>query len=402
MKILIISKYATPTLYPRHFRLGKELVRQGFDVLLACSTSNTVGISDVPSFKGLYKKDVIDGVEVIWFKGPKVSNSGTSRILSWFVFELQCLSLIFRSIDVVYTSSLSLLSIYNGYIHKHLFKRKWILEIRDVWPTSPVIAGGFSEKNLGIRFLYFTEKLGYIHSDILTGTMPNLVHRVNNELGIKRDVLCLPQGVDVELFTTQSADIGKEFKETYLPTNRFIVGYVGTINVNNPLTELCELIESQTSELREKYWFVILGRGELKLNLMRRLAPHENVVFPEPVEKKFMASILREIDVGYDSIAPGLATYGLSRNKWIDYFFNGCPVVCVYEGYQSMINDADFGTYVGYGEIEDLEGAFEFYRNLNHQEREALQGRGREYLLQEHSFPALASKLASWISNVEV
>ena len=90
--------------------------------------------------------------------------------------------------------------------------------------------------------------------------MPNLVHRVNNELGIKRDVLCLPQGVDVELFTTQSADIGKEFKETYLPTNRFIVGYVGTINVNNPLTELRELIESQTSELREKYWFVILGR----------------------------------------------------------------------------------------------------------------------------------------------
>ena len=48
-----------------------------------------------------------------------------------------------------------------------------------------------------------------------------------------------------------------------------------------------------------------------------------------------------------------------------------------------------------------LEGAFEFYRNLNHQEREALQDGGREYLLQEH-FPALASKLASWISNVEV
>ena len=125
------------------------------------------------------------------------------------------------------------------------------------------------------------------------------------------------------------------------------------------------------------------------------------MLFFQSLSKKNLWQVSFEIDVGYDSIAPGLATYGLSRNKWIDYFFNGCPVVCVYEGYQSMINDADFGSYVGYGEIKDLEAALESYRNLNQQERETLQGRGREYLLQEHSYPVLASKMARWISNVD-
>lgn len=397
MKILIISKYATPVTYPRFFRLGRELVKKGGEVLLVCSTSNHLGTNDIPSFRGIYKKDVIDGVNVIWFKGPKTGNRGISRILSWVLFELQCLPLIFRNFDVVYTSSLSLLSVYNGYIHKYLFKRKWILEIRDVWPATPILLGGFSEKNIGIRFLSFTEKLGYKHADILTGTMPNLAYRVNEELGIDREVHCLPQGLDTELFTTNSADIGEDFKNEFLPSDRFIVGYVGTININNPLSELCELIESQTEELKQKYWFIILGRGELKADLQQRFAKYENVVFPEPVDKKYMASILQEVDVGYDSIAPGLATYGLSRNKWIDYFFNGCPVVCVYEGYKSMINTANFGKYVGYGEINDLRSAFEYFRKLSKDEREVLNKRGRDYLLQERSFPALASKLLSWI-----
>lgn len=397
MRLLILSKYATPILYPRHFRLGKELVDRGLKVQLVCSTANLVGKYDVPSFRGWYKKEVVDGVNVLWLKGPEISNKGFSRILSWLIFELQCLPLIFRRYDIVYTSSLSLLSVYNGLLHKYLFARKWILEIRDVWPSTPIIAGGFSERNFGIRFLSFTEKLGYRYSDILIGTMPNLKKRVNEELGISRKVEFLPQGVDISLFTAESEEIDEGFIRQYLPQDRFIVGYVGTLNANNPLDELCSLIERQSKITAEKYWFLILGRGELKNELQRRLKPYDNVVFPEPVEKKYIASILRYVDVGYDSIADGLANYGLSRNKWIDYFFNGCPVVCVHEGYQSMINEADFGTYVKYGDIDGLQQAFENVRILSTDQKKSLNERGKNYIMKEHCYNALADKLINWL-----
>lgn len=397
MRVLIISKYATPKLYPRHFRLGEELVKNGFEVVLVCSTSNVVGKADVPNFVGLTKKESINGVEIIWFKGPKITNRGISRILSWIIFELQCLVLIFKRFDVVYTSSLSLLSVYNGFIHKYLFNRTWILEIRDVWPITPIVAGGISKENFGIKFLFFTERLGYVHSDVLIGTMPNLSKRVKEELGIARDVFFLPQGVDIDLFTSDSLEVSSQFKDMYLPRDKFIVGYIGTMNVNNPLDELCELIETLPVDLRTKYWFIFLGSGELKEGLKKRLDSFENVVFPDPVDKKYIASILRHVDVGFDSIASGLAVYGLSRNKWIDYFFNGCPVVCVHEGHRSMINEADFGIYVNYKDIQSLQIAFEYYRVLDEEQMAELKKKSREYLLSQHSFSKLAHKLISWI-----
>lgn len=397
MRVLLINKYATPKLYPRHFRLGEELVKNGFEVVLVCSTSNVVGKADVPKFRGLIKKENINGVEVIWFKGPRITNRGLSRMLSWVIFELQCLLLIFKKFDVVYTSSLSLLSVYNGFIHKYLFNRTWILEIRDVWPITPIEAGGFSRENLGIKFLFFTEKLGYVHSDVLIGTMPNLSRRVNKELGIAREVFFLPQGVDTDLFTSDALEISPQFKDMYLPRDKFIVGYIGTMNVNNPLDELCELIETLPADLRAKYWFIFLGSGELKESLQKRLDIFENVVFPDPVDKKYVASILRHVNVGFDSISPGLAVYGLSRNKWIDYFFNGCPVICVHEGYRSMINETNFGTYVNYKDIQSLRNAFEYYRALDEEQMAELKKESYEYLLNQHSFNNLAKKIISWI-----
>ena len=392
MKVLIISKYATPKLYPRHFNLGKGLVSKGYNVTLVASTSNRVGSTDVPKFRGLYKITDYDGLRVVWFKGPSISNKGISRIVSWILFEIQCL-LLFKGYNIVYTSSLSLLSVYNGIIRKYLLKSKWILEIRDVWPKSAILLGGYSKLNLGIKFLYFTEKIGYKRCDELIGTMPNFKHRVVNELGLKRDVHFLPQGVDLNILEKERLEIDAQFKAKYLPENRFIVCYVGTMNANNPLNELLVFIENLPVNLRKRYWFMFLGRGENKTKIESRLKRFDNVVFPDPVDKRFIPSILKYCHVGYDSISVELATYGLSRNKWIDYLFCGIPIVCVYEGYKSILKEYNVGTYVEHNNFEMLLQAMEYYRCLDSSERSELSARAKSYILKHHSYEILTNKL---------
>lgn len=395
MKVLIISKYATPKLYPRHFKLGEFLINKGYDVTLVASTSNRVGKSDIPQFKGLTKTIYYNNLRVIWLKGPWISNRGLTRILSWVLFELQCL-FIFGRFDVVYTSSLSLLSVYNGLYRKFFFGSKWIFEVRDVWPKSAVLLGGYSERNLGIRLLKFTEKVGYKYCDELIGTMPNLKERVNNELGINRYVRFLPQGVDLKVLNENVLEIDEAFKSKYLPNDRFIVAYVGTMNANNPLDELLELIENLPKELESKYWFLFLGRGEKKEHIKTLTSHHKNVVFPRPVDKSYIPSILRRCHVGYDSISPDLATYGLSRNKWIDYLFCGLPIVCVYEGYKSILNEAECGMYIEYKNITALLRAFEYYRNLDAEKYQRVSKRATYFVQENHSYPKLAEQLMQY------
>lgn len=393
MRILIISKYATPYLYPRHFKIGQKLAERGNKVTLITSTSNKVGKSDIPNFIGLFKVIKYNKLKVVWFKGPKISNKGISRIISWILFEIQCL-FIFGRYDIVYTSSLSLLSIYSGALRKFFQKSKWLLEIRDVWPHTPLSVGHYSKKNIGIKFLFFTELFGYKYCDVLIGTMPNLKKRVNTELKLNKNVFFLPQGVSSNNY--HNDQIFERFKSKYLPKDRFIVAYIGTMNANNPLYELIELIQCLPENLKPKYWFLFLGRGENKHRIMEELSNYDNVVFPEPVKKKYIQSILKYCHVGYDSISRDLAEYGLSRNKWIDYFQSGTPIICVYEGFQSMINEANFGKYVQYNNIKQLLITFEYYRNMSKDEYHLESQRGKSYLMKNHSFEKLTDKLESW------
>src|SRR5690606_30827097 len=118
--------------------------------------------------------------------------------------------------------------------------------------------------------------------------------------------------------------------------------YAGAISFNNPLDQLLDAAKNLNCEV------LIVGDGRDKKRLIEKYSNCPNIQFLPAVKKSQVQAILRRVDLCYDSIYSELGAYGLSRNKWIDYMMAGKPIICAFEGYQSMINEAQSGTFVGY------------------------------------------------------
>ena len=389
----IISKYATPKKYSRHFGIGKALVRKGIDVTLICSVSNSVAPQDVPKFRGWKKEENLDGLIVIWLNGPEITSNGLLRIFSWFWFELKVILTLWRkqnSPEAILASSLSLLSVWSGIILSRKHKARFSFEVRDVWPLSLIELSGVNPKNPLIRFLAKTERLGYKKAHTIIGSMPNLVEHVRDVSTENADkVICVPQGINLSVFEDGAKKLPSEYIDAYLSESSLTVAYTGTLNANNPIDTLIEAAQILNKE-GSKIKILILGIGNNKQKYQELVKDNSNISFPPVIEKEEMADFLSRVDVGYDAFSSEMARFGLSRNKWIDYMYNRCVIVCSYDGYQSMINESNSGYFVPFGDAVALVDALKAIEQMDIEQRKQMGERARVFVKSNHHFERLA------------
>lgn len=403
MNIWYISKYATPAKYyfgTRHFYLGEEWVKQGNDVTII--TSNSSHLTDkLPQFDQPFLQEVIHGVRTIWlntFKSKR--SSGISRILSWFHFDLKVLLFAKKNIpepDVVIVSSLSLTTVLPAWILSKRYKCKFVFEVRDIWPLSIMILGGFSKYNPFILYLTWLEKFGYKRANLIVGTIPNLIQHVREDCNIQTKCISIPQGVSLRFYEKEQEIIESEYLDKYIPVNKFIICYAGTINVNNPLDQFIQAAQI----LRENNYihFMILGNGDKKEQMMELAKNLPNVSFPPAISKNKMNSLLSNVSVCYDSFESKLAKFGLSRNKWIDYMFAAKPIICSYDGFKSMINEADCGSFVEFRNAAKLAEVILEYSQLDKNKLEQMGIRAKKFLLEQRTFDKLAQTYLNEINH---
>lgn len=389
----IISKYATPNKYSRHFGLGKALVRKGVDVTLICSVSNSVAPHDVPKFRGWKKEENHDGLKVIWLNGPEITSNGIVRIFSWFWFELKVILTLWRKPnhpEAILASSLSLLSVWSGIILARKHKARFSFEVRDIWPLSLVELSGVNPKNPLIRFLGKTERLGYKKAHTIIGSMPNLVEHVREITPENVDkVICVPQGVNLSVFEEGAKKLPSDYVDTYFSDSSLTVAYTGTLNANNPIDTLIEAAQTLHKE-GSKIKILILGTGNNKEKYQDQVKDNSNISFPPVIAKEEMADFLSRVDVGYDAFSSEMARFGLSRNKWIDYMYNRCIIVCSYDGYQSMVNESESGFFVPFGDVEKLVDTLKAIEKMDAEQRDQMGVRARAFIKANHQFDRLA------------
>jgi len=401
-KIWIISKYATPNKYPRHFGIGMALTKLGYEVTLFASTSNSVALNDVPVFKGWYRSENHEGLQVVWMNGPQINTNGLLRIWSWFWFELKVLLFGLFTVGgpkTIVSSSLSLLSVWSGFILSRRFKARFVFEVRDIWPLSLIELGGYSESNFLVRFLAYSERLGYRNADCIIGTMPNLKEHVGNVSPQDAyKVSCVPQGVYLDIFENKAKPLENSYVQNYIPKNKFIVAYTGALNPNNPIDTLFEvavLLEEKDPDIH----FLIVGDGKNKESYRTKFQSLNNITFAPVIKKNQMAHLLSFVDVGYDAFSARLAKFGLSRNKWIDYMYCGCIIICSYDGYESMINEAKSGFFVKYDDDRALYDAILNVKSLPEKERIKMVERAKDFIIKHRTFDQLAKQYQSLLNE---
>lgn len=382
----------------RHFYLGEEWVKMGHEVSIF--TANTSHLTNkLPKFHTKTFTEFIQGIRTIWLKTyhSPVSSSG-KRILSWFHFEWQLLTSkkAFGKPDIVYVSSLSLFSIVSGYYYSKKFKAKLVFEVRDIWPLTAMVLGGYKATHPFILFLSFIEKFGYKKADLIIGTMPNHIAHVKSVYPGYRKWACIPQGVNLEFYSSMQASLSQDYVNNNIPVNKFIVAYTGMLNANNPLSTFLNAAKMLQDEKR--IHFLILGQGTQRKQLIEESSNLENVTILEPIPKNQVNHFLSFCSITYDSIDAAIAEFGISRNKWIDYMMASKPIVCSYNGFQSMINEAQCGQFIPYNDSEKLAEAIRYYASLPDEQLSIVGNRGRDFLIRERRFNTLAEKFLNELS----
>ena len=393
--IWYVSKYVVPPdetgIAGRGYMLMRELSKCGFECLVFASDASEYSV--VPDLKVPYQEELMDGMSFWWVRTLKYAGARSfKRILSWLHFEWRLFRMPKSNLpvpDAIIVSSLSILTILNGFLWRKKFGCKLIFEIRDIWPLTLTEEGGFSKFNPFVFFLSYIEKFGYRYSDIIVGTMPNLGEHVSQVIEYDREVSCIPMGLDVS-HIQDTLPLPPGFTEKYSLNKPFVVAYAGAIGITNALEALFLCAESLADE--EKIHFVILGDGYLKREYQERFGHLPNVTFVPKVPRKMVQSVLQESSLLYFSTPKSAVwKYGQSLNKVIDYMLSGRPIVASYSGYPSMINEAKCGSYVTAGDVVELRSEIIRYSELPEGELNTLGLAGKEWLLANRNYTTLAA-----------
>ncbi|ARV20036.1 hypothetical protein AEP_03111 [Curvibacter sp. AEP1-3] len=367
----------------------------GYGTVIITSDSNQ--LAEVPVLETPYLMQNIDGMQLWWIRTMKYSVAKSiRRIVSWLDFEWQFWRLPKNKLpvpDVIIVSSLSLLTILNGFLLRRRYNCRLILEIRDIWPLTITEEGGFSRWNPMVLALGLIEKLGYRYADAIVGTMPNLGKHVTAVLGQPKTTHCIPMGVDEAALMNGEA-LPIEYLEKHFPKDKFIVAHAGTIGITNALETLFECAEAMQGDLGVH--FLVVGQGDLRDYFQRKYAHLSNLSFAPRVPKQMVQAVLSHCDLLYFSVHDSAVwKYGQSLNKVIDYMLSGKPIVASYTGYPSMINESDCGTYVPACNVTALRSEVLRYAGMDSSQRETIGQRGRDWILSNRRYEVLAKNYLS-------
>tara|TARA_Y200000002_G_C22675785_1_gene661995 strand:- start:577 stop:1812 length:1236 start_codon:yes stop_codon:yes gene_type:complete len=403
LKLLYISKYVLPFdtngVGTRGFHLVREISKHNIHTTIITSDSNHLG--KTPELKKSFLYEKASNVNFYWLKTLKYKKTKSiKRILSWIDFEIRLFQFIcfrkkIQKPDIIIVSSLSLLTVISGLILKLFFKSKIVFEVRDIWPLTLIEEGGYSKFNPLILILFLIEWIGYKFSDFIVGTMPNLSDHVEQILGYKKDVFTIPMGFNLNDLEKKE-DLSERFFLDNYPEDKFIVGYAGSIGITNALEVFFECVSSLSDE--KNFYFIIYGDGDLKEKFIEKYGNLPNLSFMPKVEKKFLNSALKKCDLLYLSTYPSKVwVYGQSLNKLVDYMLSGRPILASYNGYPSMINEANCGKFIPAGDILSLKKEIIRFSKLSSLELDHIGKRGMDWIIKNREYKFLASEYLSKI-----
>lgn len=398
--IWYVSKYANVSLFgadTRHASFCKEFAKAGYNVRLVTSNSSHL-FNDLPRFKTCYHDMENKGFNVTWINTLSYSKATSfRRLLSWIWFEFFVLMMAFRKQyekpDVIIVSSLSILSVLSGCFYKRFYKSRFIFEVRDIWPQTLMDLKGMSPHHPLVWMLSKFEKLGYRYSDKIVGSMPGLYKHVDAVSGLGWKVSCIPQGVDLDFYEDGQNKLNVDFIQNYIPKNKFIITYAGTFGNANALEYIVDAARIIQNENVDNLCFLMVGDGYLKEELIEKSRGLNNIVFAPTIPKKQVQHLLSLSSILVASVRnEKIYKYGISLNKFIDYMYAKKPIICMFSGYPSMLNEANSGEFIPSENSRVLADTVIKYSNMSKSKLHDLGENGYNFLVQTRNFETLSKQ----------
>ena len=351
MKVLYLHQYFTlPTMSggTRSYEMAKILIERGHQVTMVCGQERNGKMDLQPTKNKNIRRGFIDGIDVISIAIPCSNNMGVgARAKAFLRFAWQSIKIAMKKdYDVLFATSTPLTAGIPGVVMKMLGrKKKFIFEVRDLWPELP--------KALGMKnpFLLWgmsvLEWLSYHKADGCIGLSPGICEGIKRRSQKNKPIEMVPNGCDLELF---KPSLRKPLQLDGIESTDKVAIFTGTHGIANGLDSVLNAAKEVLSLGRNDIKFVFVGTGNVKSHLLERAKEEglSNCLFYDPVPKIKLAQIVASANVGMMILKNVPAFYyGTSPNKFFDYIASGLPILNNYPGWLAgMINENRLGEVV--------------------------------------------------------
>lgn len=407
MRVLILSQYYQPEPLPKVSELAQGLLELGHKVAVVTGFPNyPSGVLYAGYRLGLARLEVIDGVPVVRaFEYPYHGKRVLGRLLNYGSFMVAAPLGAFRApkADVIYVWSPPLTIGIAAWIIARLRGIPFVYDVQDIWPEAVVLSGmlkpGFHAKCLSVleRFVYRRAD----HILVVTeGARDNLVKK-----GVPLEKLSvMPHWVDGKLFRRQDPDDSQRLRFQYGWDGRFIVMFAGNLGLVQGLETVIRAAERLRSEPRVRFVFIGDGADKVRLQqLVRSLGLQDQVQFIERQPMERMPAFYAAVDALLVHLKWSELSNYVIPTKTLAYLASGKPILMAMQGAAAqLVQDAGAGRTVTPESPEELAVAVLEFAALPPAEREAMGGRGRDYLLRHLTKEIIIPRYAALLERLAV
>ncbi|MFS2047727.1 glycosyltransferase family 4 protein [Variovorax sp. Varisp41] len=344
----------------RSYEMARKALQRGHHVTMVCGSYGAGETGLTQPFVGGRRRGLADGIEIIEFDLAYSNADGfVKRAITFLKFAIRSVGLVFsEKYDILFSTSTPLTAGLPGICSRWLRGKKFVFEVRDLWPELPRAMGVIRNPVL-LAALGALEWMSYRSAHRLIGLSPGIVEGILHR-GVRPDAVSLiPNGCDLSIFSDRS----KPWRPAQISSTDLMAVFAGTHGLANGLDSVLDAAAELKKRDRSDIKILLIGQGKLKKTLQDR-AQREglvNVVFHDPVNKSQLAGLMAAADLGLQVLANVPAFYyGTSPNKFFDYIAAGLPVLNNYPGWLAdLINEHRCGFSVPPGNAVAFADALE-------------------------------------------
>ncbi len=300
MKLLFLTDNFPPEFNApatRTYEHCREWVKQGVDVTVITCVPN---FPEGEVFKGYKNKwhqtEIIDGIKVIRVWTYIAANKGfLKRIIDFLSFMVMSFwAGLFVKTDLIVATSPQFFTAVSGRWLSFWKRKRWVMEVRDIWPES-IRAVGAMDRNIIIRFFEYLELRMYKSAWRIIAVTDSFKKQLIYERGVSEEkIKVVKNGINTEMFKPMPKN--EILLEKLGLRDKFVIGYIGTHGMAHKLDFI---LECAARIQNEKIHFLFLGTGAEKENLvqMKKKLGLKNVTMLPPVKKKEVKQYISILDV---------------------------------------------------------------------------------------------------------
>lgn len=344
----------------RSYEFARELVKAGHEVTMVFGMRSSIGVEMRRCGRTGNHVGEIEGIRLIGLPFGYANRQTIRERLGIFLgFAWQSLRIALREeYDLIFATSTPLTAAIPGIAARWLRGKRFIFEVRDLWPELPRAMGMKNPLLLG--GMWILEGLAYRSSIGCIGLSPGIVEGIIRRSPEAHPVAMVPNGCDLDIF---HPGLRGPVGVPGIEPGDFVAGFTGAHGRANGL----DAILAGAAELKRRgnarIKFLLIGDGSEKPRLMAQAAAGglDNIVFHPSIPKTQLAAITASLGCGLMFLDNIPAFYrGTSPNKFFDYLAAGIPVVNNYPGWLAeMITEAQCGAVVPPGDPAALADALE-------------------------------------------